>query len=1050
MRSQALLQMQRATIGISILMFAQWHCWVAKAVGPLEPWPHEFRSDADLHDIFFLDASAGWAVGDRGTIRSTVDGGRNWRLQRCPVGCRLNSVHFTDSKRGWIVGGWTHPYTHRSHGVVLSTDNGGTTWTQLESYDLPALRGVFFVDARNGMAAGFGNPLYPSGCFTSVDGGRSWQTVFADMSHDWLGVAFSENQTGFFVSSMGAVAKLSDRRLSLLRSEATRLRQFRGISARRAGHAVLVGDGGLVISTRNSGESWTNHTPRLSHKISQQFDFAAVDAIADDIWLAGRPGTLVFRSADGGTTWDEFETGQSMPLDGLHFIDHNVGWAIGANGTILHTTDGGSGWTIQHQANDRVAMLGIFTSGEEIPFELLAQASAVSNYRTRCLLVGQARAGTDLHRSPAPIRAHEALVHLGCGGAQSLWGFKLPPLGMRLPISTIEDQWSTDHRRIRLKPDGVDQLKQRIVSSIRQWKPSVILTSTMDAGQLESLSATVVQAVAESSQLDAYPDQIQSARLSTWQVPLAFALTPNDNGHPALRLSADEISVPLSTSVRDLVHHARNLVMQGSSSSTAEIRVEAIVGDASPTNVQSIFQASGLRLSSEQRRRSTSHNRTDADALRRANQRNENVRAILSRAAKSRASGGAWLAQVDAMLAGFNGPGTLNPAAGNVLVDLIATVRGQHELSTAIDLVELLARRFPNHPALETTLTGLLAELTSVEHALQRRGSQPRGSQPKGTDASAANALPTVNTTSGNGSVAPGRNAYGRPRPAVLNGSPRDTSTGFEQSDHVARLTALIDQLGPGVAAEPNLQLTLARALERNANPDNKYRATLKRLAVTQSDPHWRACALGELWLMGEEKKLYKPLLKCSQAPAPHLDGVHEDATWDAAEGILFGRGDPSTFEASTKVAFARDASFLYLAIECGKVNSVEYPSAKRPRPHDPDLSERDRLHIYLDVDRDYSTAWRITVDSRGWTGESLGKDTSWNPNWYVASHEDEESWSVEAAIAFAQLGSDRPATRSTWGLGMERIAPGSGRQAWPPQLAEPGQQERFAFLLFD
>ncbi len=35
------------------------------------------------------------------------------------------------------------------------------------------------------------------------------------------------------------------------------------------------------------------------------------------------------------------------PMD-VNFIDQNEGWAVGVNGTIIHTTDGGGNWDFQN------------------------------------------------------------------------------------------------------------------------------------------------------------------------------------------------------------------------------------------------------------------------------------------------------------------------------------------------------------------------------------------------------------------------------------------------------------------------------------------------------------------------------------------------------------------------------------------------------------------------------------------------------------------------------------------------------------------------------
>ena len=85
--------------------------------------------DASLNDVMFVDAQRGWAVGERGVIWHTADGGANWRLQSSGVKCRLAAVHFIDDQTGWAAGGNIHPYTHATSGVVLRTVNGGRSWS---------------------------------------------------------------------------------------------------------------------------------------------------------------------------------------------------------------------------------------------------------------------------------------------------------------------------------------------------------------------------------------------------------------------------------------------------------------------------------------------------------------------------------------------------------------------------------------------------------------------------------------------------------------------------------------------------------------------------------------------------------------------------------------------------------------------------------------------------------------------------------------------------------------------------------------------------------
>lgn len=63
-------------------------------------------------------------------------------------------------------------------------------------------------------------------------------------------------------------------------------------------------------------------------------------------WAVGKDGAIR-KTADGGTTW----LGQSSPvhedLESVYFISSLIGWACGKEGYIIKTTDGGTTWNLQ-------------------------------------------------------------------------------------------------------------------------------------------------------------------------------------------------------------------------------------------------------------------------------------------------------------------------------------------------------------------------------------------------------------------------------------------------------------------------------------------------------------------------------------------------------------------------------------------------------------------------------------------------------------------------------------------------------------------------------
>ena len=154
------------------------------------PGAMDATNDAHLNDLCFVDAQHGWAVGDRGVVWHTDDGGTHWQQQTSGVTCPLWTVHFHNEKLGAAAGGFTHPYTHASSGVVLTTRNGGQTWTQVPKLVLPALHRSGWFDSRHGWALGCRSAMYPSGVFVTDDGGQSWRPLPGDGGSGWLAADF--------------------------------------------------------------------------------------------------------------------------------------------------------------------------------------------------------------------------------------------------------------------------------------------------------------------------------------------------------------------------------------------------------------------------------------------------------------------------------------------------------------------------------------------------------------------------------------------------------------------------------------------------------------------------------------------------------------------------------------------------------------------------------------------------------------------------------------------------------------------------------------------
>jgi photosystem II stability/assembly factor-like uncharacterized protein len=72
----------------------------------------------------------------------------------------------------------------------------------------------------------------------------------------------------------------------------------------------------------------------------------------------GKNGTIL-RTTDGGARWVEQTSGTTSDLYSVFFTDRNTGTAVGKNGTILRTTDGGARWVEQTSGTEN-DLLGVY------------------------------------------------------------------------------------------------------------------------------------------------------------------------------------------------------------------------------------------------------------------------------------------------------------------------------------------------------------------------------------------------------------------------------------------------------------------------------------------------------------------------------------------------------------------------------------------------------------------------------------------------------------------------------------------------------------------
>lgn len=279
-----------------------------------------------------------------------------------------------------------------------------------------------------------------------------------------------------------------------------------------------------------------------------------------------------------------------------------------------------------------------------------------------------------------------------------------------------------------------------------------------------------------------------------------------------------------------------------------------------------------------------------------------------------------------------------------------------------------------------------------------------------------------------------------------LHGSLEETRQWYQTSlDLGTRLVAL----GPLFANDPSIQFCL-QAARRRLGDFEKAQEWYARFKAEHPDGPWRDAAAAELWLINRLGPPQKPVAYCRHTAArPFLDGALNDACWkDAQPLVLCNAAGDTLKEYPTEVRLAYDKDFLYVALRCGHP-ADRYVAPVKVRPHDADLRPYDRVSLLLDLDRDYSTYFRLEVDQRGCVCDDCWGDLTWDPRWYVALQSERTSWQVEAAIPLTELTGDSVAFGRTWACNVVRVLPGRGVQAWSlPAGVEP-RPEGMGLLLF-
>lgn len=291
-----------------------------------------------IRSVSPIDSMKVWAVGDSGVILYTSDGGRNWEKQISNTPYGLNSVSFCDSSNGWAVG---------YGGITLNTTNGGKNWNRVLHDTANNIRNlkVKCFNPNNVLisrVAWYGD-YYGGGILwylKSDSNGTRWDNI---SPYSGSGLIFTVLDFYFVSPNQGWVIKMDGLNFDWVPQVS---KTTNGGYSWKSNQIPSTG----YISFSDSSNGMMRYNTRIYKYIDSVNTFIQIGNLhpissgqtivtkGDTIYVGSNYS--ISMSTDGAMHWFKQPINESTLYD-IKLLTPQMGWAVGVNGLILHTRNGG-------------------------------------------------------------------------------------------------------------------------------------------------------------------------------------------------------------------------------------------------------------------------------------------------------------------------------------------------------------------------------------------------------------------------------------------------------------------------------------------------------------------------------------------------------------------------------------------------------------------------------------------------------------------------------------------------------------------------------------